>query len=380
MITAPFLPSSGQLLAVAHRNAYRAQLTHPSFGVVDLDLDPTLGHRLSVTFDEASAPRARAELSGPLPSVAIDPRTGVRLGVSVGYQDAQAQLPEDVQELVDLVVRTASPTWSSPAPVLDLSASGDESLVIDASPAVAESTTGATHAAAIAALLNKSLSPSPELVATVTGGAVTVDTIEDRWNGLSDLADGIGAQLYDDGLRTWHLDPTPDQVARTPHHALTVGVGGTVIEPSRRQTRDEWHNYVRVRYRWRNAAGADQQVIGTSWVSSGPYAITGPAGRRILTVDRDVATTQARANLAARSILTRTLSRGDVLELRAVAAYWLRPGMTVDVTLPTGQTLRHLVARVSFDVLAGTMTVATRWRRVWPVGRVTSTVMPGRSQ
>lgn len=360
MITAPFQASSGQLLAVPHRNIVRAQLTHPSWGVVDLDLDADQGHRLAVTFDESSAPRARAELSCPLPTQPIDPRQGVRLGVSVGYQDGQAQLPEDVQELVDLVVRTASPSWSAAGAVLDVSASGDESLVIDASPAVSESTTGATHAAAIGALLNKSLSPAPELLATVTGASVTVDTIEDRWNALVDLADGIGAQLYDDGLRTWHLDPTPDTVSTRPHHELAVGVGGTVIEPSRTLTRDDWHNYVRIRYRWRNPAGADQQIIGTSYVTTGPYRITGPAGRRILTVDRDVTTTQTRANLAARSILTRTLSRGDVLELRAVAAYWLRPGMTVDVTLPTGQVLRHLVARVSFDVLAGTMTVATR--------------------
>jgi len=359
VIPAPYTATTAELLAQDHRNLVDAQLTHPDFGVLQLELAAARGDRLSVTFDESSTPRASAQLSCPLPDVAIDPRQGVRLAVAAGYGPVGDGV-EDVQPLVDLVLRTAAPSWSGPDARLDATASGDESLVLDASPAVAESTTGATHALAIEALLAKSVSPRPTFLPDVGGAAVTVDTIEDRWNALVDLADRVGAQLYDDGLRTWHLTPQPELVAAVPHHTLAVGEGGTVLEPSRDTTRDDWFNYVRVRYRWRNAAGADQQVVGTAYVTAGPYRITGPASRRILSVDRDVATTTAQANTVAQSILLRQLSRGDAVTVRAVAAYWLRPGMTVDVLMPTGELLRHLVARVTFDVLEGTMTVTTR--------------------
>jgi hypothetical protein len=359
VIPAPFTAASAELLAQDHRQLVDVALTHPDWGVLPVELRAADGDRLSVTFDEATSPRASAQLSCSLPDQSVDPRTGVRLTVDVGYQPV-GDGPQDVQQLLDVGVRTARPTWTTEGSRLELTAAGDESLVIDASPAVAESTTGTTHAAAAEALLGKAISPKPSFTATVLGGSVTVDTIEDRWNALVDLADRIGAQVYDDGLRDWWFTPTPTAVAATPHHTLAVGVGGTVLEPSRTLERDSWFNYVRVRYRWRNAAGADQQVTGTAYVNSGPYAITGPAGRRILAVERDVASTTAQANAVAGSILTRQLSRGDSVTVRAVAAYWLRPGMTVDVQLPTGDVLRHLVARVVFDVLEGTMTVTTR--------------------
>lgn len=359
MIPDPYLSSSAELLTVDHRQLVDAQLTHPDWGVLDLALEASRGDRLSVTFDESTAPRAQAQLSCALPDQAIDPRQGVRLAVAVGYGPV-GDGPQDVQPLVDLVARSAAPTWAAEGARLELSAMGDESLVIDAAAAVAESTTGASHAVAIEDLLAKALSPRPSFTPTVFGASVTVDTIEDRWTALVDLADRVGGQLYDNGLRDWYLTPTPTTVADVPHHTLAVGVGGTVLEPSRRLERDDWFNYVRVRYRWRNAAGADQQVVGTAYVNAGPYSITGPAGRRILAVERDVATTTAQANAAAASILRRTLSRGDSVTVKAVAAYWLRPGMTVDVLLPTGEPLRHLVSRVVFDVLDGTMTVTTR--------------------
>jgi hypothetical protein len=148
-------------------------------------------------------------------------------------------------------------------------------------------------------------------------------------------------------------------VAATPDHVLSYGDQGTVVSPSSSLDRNAWANYVRVRYRWRDSSGADKVIVATSYVSGGPYRITGPSGRRILEVERTGATTQAEANAVARSILNRALARGDSLTVQAVAAYWLRPGHTVDVQLPTG-VVRHLVARVSFDLLAGMMTVETR--------------------
>jgi hypothetical protein len=200
----------------------------------------------------------------------------------------------------------------------------------------------------------------PTLTTALGGPAVAVDKVEDRWQALVDLADRINAQVYDDGLRRWHLDPVPVVLAGTPDLAVTVGTGGTVLVAEEGIERDTWHNYVLLVYRWRNAAGVDQQVVATAYVSGGALGVLGDAGRRIYREQRNVATTQAEANLAAAAVLARVYSRGATLTIRAVAAYWLRPGHTVDVTLPDGQTRRRLVARVSFDVTAGTMDVSTR--------------------
>jgi hypothetical protein len=352
-----YLPDAAAQLAQVHGNLVNVSLTHPSWGSVPVPLSRQQGHALSVTFDEARAPRVSASLSCQIPQgVDVDPRQGPRLVVDAGYRRLDGL--DDVQAFVDLGVRSATPSWASQR--LDLTAASDELLAIDASPDVAESATGTNHANAVETLLRKTLSPAPTFVATITGTAnPTVPVVEDRWDALTDLADRIGAQLYDDGQRTWHLDPTPTSTSSTPDHVLSYGDQGTVISPSRLLTRDGWANYVRVRYRWRDSSGADKQIVSTAYVRTGVSAITGPAGRRILEVERSSATTQVEANAAARSILYRALSRGARTTIQAVAAYWLRPGHTVDVQLPTG-TLRHIVSRVVFDLVNGVMTVETR--------------------
>lgn len=352
-----YLPDAADQLVQVHGNVVNVALTHPSWGSVDVPLSRQQGHSLSVTFDEARAPRVSASLSCQIPQgVDVDPRQGPRLVVAAGYRRLDGL--DDVQDFVDLGIRTATPTWATQR--LDLTAASDELLAIDASPAVAESATGTNHANAVETLLRKTLSPAPTFLATITGTAnPSVAVVEDRWDALVDLADRIGAQLYDDGLRTWHLDPTVRTAAATPDHVLSYGDQGTVVSPSRSLTRDGWANYVRVRYRWRDSSGADKQIVSTAYVRTGVSAITGPAGRRILEVERSSATTQAEANAAATSILYRALSRGARTTVQAVAAYWLRPGHTVDVELPTG-TVRHIVARVVFDLVAGMMTVETR--------------------
>lgn len=359
MSTGDYLPGTDTGLASLASHVIRAQVTHPDIGVLELPLTAG-GSSVSVTFDEAQAPRVEASIQTPIVagSELVDARTGARLELFAGYVRDDGS--EDVQLLADLGLRRTP--RSHAAGILTLVARSDEALVIDASPAVAEKITAMSPAAAVTSLLGKTLSPAPYVEDNLTtSGTVTLDPIEDRWAALQDLADRYGAQVFDDGTRTWHAMPSPSSLAPVPDHVIAPGDGGTLLDVDEGVDRDQWANYVRVRYRWRTGAGADAQVIATAYVSTGPYAVTGPAGRRILEVDRDAATTQAEANAVARAMLLRALSRAESLEVRAVAAYWLRPGHTVDVQLPRGgRRVRHLVSRVSFDPVDGTMTLRTR--------------------
>jgi hypothetical protein len=312
--------------------------------------------------DERRAPRITATLTCALPdpdlSALLDPRTGVRVDIEAGYTRPGGA--QDVQPLADLGLRTCAPDLTTGTVRLDLA--GDEARVIDASPTVLDSVTGATTAAAVQALINKCISPAPSFTATVTGPAVTVDPIPDRWGAIQDLADQLDAKVWVDGRRRWRLEPSPT-VAATPVLTLTVGAGGTVLAAAPVLDRETWHNYVGIRYRWRDVADASKtnQIVATAMVTSGPYAITGPAGKKVLLDDRAVSTTGANANKAAVSVLSRQLSRSTTYTLTAVAAYWLRPGHTVRVylgALPDAYT-SHLVQSVTFQ-LDGTMLLATR--------------------
>lgn len=357
-MTAPYLPDAADHLATPQGHLARVELSHPDHGTIPV---PVAADDLAtVVFDEASAPRVTAQLAVPLVAGvgAVDARAGWRLEVSAGYRRPDGI--EDVHQLADLGVRRSPRQHASG--LLQLAARSDEALVIDAAPAVAESLTAATPADAVAALLAKSLGVAPYIAATLptTGPAVTIEPIDDRWAALVDLADRHGAQVYDDGTRTWHVAPQPSSPAATPAHVLRCGDGGTVLETDEDTDRDAWANYVLLRYRWRTDTGEDKQLLATAYASSGPYAITGPAGRRIFRDDREVATTQPLANLAAAQVLTRAMSRAETMTVRAVAAYWLRPGHTVDVVQPDGRSVRHLVARVAFDLARGLMEVTTR--------------------
>ncbi|ARU53514.1 hypothetical protein CBR64_20880 [Cellulosimicrobium cellulans] len=68
-----------------------------------------------------------------------------------------------------------------------------------------------------------------------------------------------------------------------------------------------------------------------------------------------------KASAVAAARVRRTISRGRQMSVEAAAAaYWLRPGHTITVQLPTGPQERHLVSSVTFDLPSGTMHVRTR--------------------
>lgn len=356
-MTAPWAADSAAVIAQSHGQVIRARADHPSWAApVELDVED-----VRVTFEERRAPRAAATLTVTLPDLTLadllDPRAGVRVLVDAGY--VRPGGVEDVQPLVNLGLRRVEPDHA--AGTLTLEAAGDESLLIDAAPTANAVLTGSSHADAIATLINYAISPPPMFLPAVTGDPVTIDPMTDRWDTAQDLADRLGAQLYDDGLRAWHLDPTASTLTADPSLDLTVGEGGTILSSRPTLDRDAWHNYVLLRYRWRDTAGTDQQVMATAYLADGPFAVTGPTGRRIMLDEREVPTTQAVANAAAAAVLARAQTRARTCTVEAIAAYWLRPGHTVTLrTHPDLPAEVHLVQSVTFRPMDGLMDVQTR--------------------
>lgn len=353
-----------ELTAGTHADVFRARITHPELdGPLELTIDPDT--RPELTLSETNAPAVTVSLSVPLTdelaaaiaAQALDPRTGARLELEAGYQTPDADDGAETVWSFDLGLRRATPRWAGRR--LELVADGDESLMDDASAALGETVTAATTTAAMVALIGTALRPPPRVLVTAPAGpAVTLEPITDRLEALKDLADRIGARVYDRGDRTWTIEPVAE--LDTPALALTCGAGGTTLEAEPGVNRDEWHNYVMVSYRWRDTAGVEQLVRATAMATSGPYSSTGPAGRRILPLERDTPTTQTNANAVAAALLRRELSRGESWTLRAIAAWWLRPGDTFTAVLPDGTTRELIVATVTFHADDATMTVAGR--------------------
>ena len=361
LIAAPYDESTPDLLTRTLTHIARATLITDAGDEVPLDLEDG-----TLRWDETQSPRVQATLTCTLPDDPallwrIDPRLGVRIVLDIGYLRPGGY--EDVHRIADLGLRTR--VVNRPERTIELEAHSDEALLIDnaASTSLPINTTSTT--AAITAVINLALTPTlPILVTAAAGPAVNQTQVNaDKWETIADLADGIGAQVYDDGLRQWHIAPRVTAVAADPVYELTVGASGTIIAARNTLSRvpdvGGWANRVYLRYAWTDAGGVDHVITSVRQITSGTYrADTGNVVT--LPLERTVATTQARADAAAAALVARTVTRGARLDQTAIAAYWLRPGMTVGITQAVGDRSKHVVSAVDFDLVAGTMQVTPR--------------------
>lgn len=363
-MTAPFASSAAQLVRTSHTQVVRARVVDAAGDPVT-DLDVEAG-RLS--FDERRAPRVVLELDSVVPAgedtlAAIDGRRGARVVVDAGYLQPGTLL-EDVHTVADLAL--VDRVVDRPGNVMRLTAESDERLFIDAGPpsaAVKISVSGAGTADAMRALIADQL-PAARIVNTYPAGPqTTFDQLgEDPWQALDTLADTIDADVYDDGLRTWRIEPRPT-LSPVASHQLAVGAAGTILTSSTTLSRggtdaEGWYNHVELLFTDTDQFGTSYAALGSAQQATGPYG-TGTTRRKYLE-RREQRLTAAQAQAAAEAKLRRTLSRGRSFTLSALAAWWLRPGHTVTVRLPTGPQERHLVQSVTFDLAAGRMTLTTR--------------------
>lgn len=328
--------------------------------VLPLDLEAA-----RTTFDGSRTPRVTARLTCRLPTDQslldrIDPRTATRVVLSAGY--ARPDGLDDVQPIADLALR--SRYADRPSDTLEVALAGDEALFADGGPAAGITVNQSSLVNAIRFCVEDVLGPQTWNVTASSAGAAineyTADT--DRVDLVNDYRDRIGADVYVDEARVWNIANAP-ALAATPNHTMTVGAAGTITASNAGLDReldgpDGWYNRVYLLYRWRDAGGVEQTVATSRSVTTGPYSVTG--NLRTLRVERKVATTLAQAGTVAANMVARTVTRGRTFTVTGVAAYWLRPGMTVAVQLPIGGLELHLVTAVTFDHFAGLMTVTTR--------------------
>lgn len=338
----------------SHGQVFSAVAVLADASTVTLDVESA-----RIGWAETRAPRVSASLTCKVPDsvdtlTALDPRLGVRVQCTVGYVR-----PDGVETALIADLGLRSRTVRRPENAMTLECASDEALAVDNAPVFGGTVSASTVPLAIQALINQALDPDPSFTITARDNTATSEVdISDRWTTADDLADQIGADIYDDGLRNWYIVERPT-IASQSVAALKVGENGTILDSSSTLERDNWANVVRVRYQWTDASNVDHTVVGTA-TATGVYAPSSTVPTRVWTEDRETPTTTIKANRAAASLLARFLARGRSYSLSSVAMWWVRPGDTVTVQLPTGDQERHIVVSVDFEVPDYTMTLTTR--------------------
>jgi len=348
------------------RDAITESLEHlATFECAGVQLDV---QSASLSFDEFKTPHVQLTLTCSIPEsaadlAALDPRLNVRVRMTAGYR-----YPGDIEDtalIADLLLDDRD--VSRPSGIMQLVAQSDERTVQDFGGGIT-STIFQTNAEAfnsIRTLIWSALpnTPTQDDGTRMTGWVGTEPYVvkpgQDPLDAITDIADRAGDWwVRDDGLRTWRITKRP-ALTGSPVHHVAVGEDGTVVQSDARLGRAEWANTVLVRHIWKDASNVEREATGYAEVTSGPYAVNA-VGRKVLVVERDYAGTTSTAQMAARSLVKRAVSRGRSLTITAHSAYWLRPGNTITVQLVTGPEELHLVSSVTFDLPSGLMTITTR--------------------
>lgn len=364
MTTSPFAPAVHALIRESHRQELTAAAHIPNgsgYDTLALDVQD-----YSISWDEDSTPRVMANLQARVGDQdtldSLDPRTGARVIVTASYQLPDGSM--DTHQVADLCLR--SRRVSRPDNTMTLICASDEALYIDAAPSVHFFDGQTTHASAAAAVetwvaaMAAAGPASGDVVVTTNrdDGTFDADTFPtDKWNVCRDAADSIDADLFDNGDRVLRLAPRRYLVAASAL-ALTVGVNGTIVTSEALLDREDWHNGVLILWEWENDGTAPNKRWGQAYVDTGPYR-PAVAGDRIHAEQRDGWMSATRATTTATTVLRRHLARARTYTLETVSAWWVRPGDTVTVQLPTGDQERHLVSRITHTT-GGAMRLTTR--------------------
>lgn len=346
------------------RHVYSVTVYPASGDPFDLDVEDG-----NVTFDSSWTPYIQGDLTATLIQDqdlldALDPRTGCRVQVNMGYIDG---LTEDVHLVADLHLR--SRTVDRPKNQMRLRLESDESLAADykrmswdTTPPLTGINEFVTYHANIAC---RPFTPTIVSDFGASYGASTLtgmvqDPGKDSLSMIQDAAERLDLRIFVDGDRTWRITKKSDYSGATALK-LTTGASGTILESSSVLTRGDvpgngFKNAVVIKYAWRDGSGVDQVVYGNAVVTSGPYAVAN--GYNVDSIERQYAIADStKANTAASNVLKSLVGRGHQMSITAISAYWLRPQMTVTVQLPTGDQERLLVSQVRFNPTNGTMQV-----------------------
>jgi hypothetical protein len=297
----------------------------------------------------------------------LDPRNGCRVSVYMGY--IKDGFIDDVNLVADLHLR--SRTVDRPANTIKLRLESDERLAQDykrmswdSQPPLTGINEFVKYHADIAQRPTPAtvISDFPAGYGSAQLAGMVQEPGQDSLRMMQDAAERLGVWIYVDGDRNWHVSRKAEYVG-TSALKLTTGASGTILDASTVLTRGDvegsgFHNAVCLKYAWRDASGNDQVIYGNAIVNTGTYA-TATVGYNTFYAERPYAIgSTALANGAASNALKSLVARGHQMSMTAHAAYWLRPGMTTTVQLPSGDQERLLVRQVTFNPVNGTMTVA----------------------
>jgi hypothetical protein len=363
-VTGAYSPSVAELVKVDHTQIHALTVDAP--GVEDFILP---AENVTVKFSEDWAPHIQASLDVPASLTqaqlsAIDPRRNARIKIEAGYQLASGS--NDLQLLADLGFRDRSVT--RPNNKLGLTASSDEARAMDrlrvSAGEVFPSFGGINEA--VQWLADYAVYPETAQLHTDYPNGTTAWAVAGLqsspgstfWSPIEDAAARSGVWVYCTGSRKWRVSGRPSN-GGTIQHALEVGLFGTVEESDSKLSRTEWANQSIVEYRWRDAAGEDQSIVGHARVTSGPFSVNS-VGYKGDFKSYERAATQAQAEAVAGGRVRNLVSRGRGVTVSAVSAYWLRPGHSITVRLPLGIAEEHIIRSIEFNLGDGRMTIETR--------------------
>ena len=364
-ITGAWDPRMGDLIRESVRHVVRVQTRDKAQVFRDLDVITA-----AVDYDEQRVPQIQATVTCVLPDdyeylLQLDPRThGARVIISAGYGFPGED--DDIHPLADLVIRERN--IDRPENTMTLNLQSEESLFIDAAPGtvgVFAVSSGGPVALAQQTIAEKIPNPTFQVLPGAEGydGGYGLQG-SDAYDVVQSALDTIGVQFYNDGVLGRYVFAPAAQIVEPVHHDLRVGAAGTLIDTQVSLTRgSDWANHVVIRFgdveNADPALGQDPRE-GQARIADGPFACTNGNDKVFFEERRETYVGAAEADQITKSVLLRRITYGRSMVLTAVAAYWLRPRMSVTIQLPTGITEYHLVSAVQFDLAAGTMQLKTR--------------------
>lgn len=180
---------------------------------------------------------------------------------------------------------------------------------------------------------------------------------ESRYDAIAEVADSRGKVLYFDGDGVLRIEDAPDP--DTIVWEVKAGYRGVLIDTERVVSREGVYNAVVAT--GEGASGEDVFAVAVDVGAQSPTRFGGRFGRVPRFFNSPLLTTTAQAELAARTILQRSLGMPYSADFGAVVHPQIRPRMLVRVTQKDGNREKHHLERVTIPLEAQqAMTGTTR--------------------
>lgn len=196
-------------------------------------------------------------------------------------------------------------------------------------------------------------------VADAAVPATEVD--EDRWDAVQQLATLLNAEVYADyNSAKLIVAPSPDLINAAPVWTVDFGPEGSLTDWEQTLSRETVYNAVAV-------IGPEASGL---WGYAEDTTVTSPTyvrrfGRRTLTQQADLLTTQAALDAAAKTYLSRSLGLAASVDLSIAPNPALRPGDAITVALPDGTTARKVIDGLTVPLVpTGEFSLNTRTTEV----------------